>query len=63
MLYAGSTAKVTVGEDITILKPVLEGEWVGIKIYTSPKPCIQIATDYTPFLPVPFPETVCCTVY
>ena len=58
-----SLSSITVGEGIAIIKPVLEGEWAGIKIFTSPEPCLRIDTDWTPFLPAPFPETVCCAVY
>jgi hypothetical protein len=40
------------------IKPVLVGEWFGIKILTSPEPCLECGANWMPFMPPPLPETV-----
>lgn len=54
--FAMST--VVIGEGVMVVKPLLEGEWNGIRIFSTQEPCLSIVRKWKPFIPMPMPETV-----
>jgi hypothetical protein len=53
-----SLSAISLGHGIVILKPCLEGEWVGMKVISTPEPCLSCEESWAPFIPSPFPELV-----
>lgn len=51
------------GLGITIFKPCLEGEWNGMKVFTTPEPCLDCELNWKEFVPNPLPETVSFIVH
>jgi hypothetical protein len=51
-------SSIILGQGIIILNPLLEGEWGGSVIVSSPEPCVPRDADWSPNIPDPFPESV-----
>lgn len=49
---------VRVGLGIIILKPRLEGEWMGMKLVSTPEPCVIDVANWQHYIPESLPETV-----
>jgi hypothetical protein len=49
---------VSVGYGVTIVKPQLHGEWVDIPLVTTSEPLLPGEVNWSPFIPVPFPDSV-----
>lgn len=56
-------SKIGVGLGITIFKPCLEGEWNGMKVFTTPEPSLESEPNWKEFIPHPLPETVSFVVH
>lgn len=50
---------LSVGNGITIVKPQLHGEWIDIVLVTTSEPLLPGLVNWSPFIPVPFPDSVC----
>jgi hypothetical protein len=48
----------SIGSGITMINPVMEGEWAGIHVLRSSSPCISGPANDIPYVPDPFPNTV-----
>jgi hypothetical protein len=51
-------SRMAIGSGIVIVKPQLEGEWAGIRIVSTPEPCLPGRQNWSGFFPDPFPESV-----
>lgn len=49
---------VVIGQGLQILNPVLEGEWAGGVIVSSPEPCLARDADWSTYVPDPLPQSV-----
>lgn len=50
--------KFVIGSGITIINPVMEGDWAGITTLRSASPCISGPVNNSCHIPVPFPNSV-----
>lgn len=51
-------SRVSVGEAAMILKPRLQGEWMGMRILRTSEPMLKTEFVNRPFVPKPFPTAV-----
>ena len=52
-------SNVVIGTGSFIVKPSLEGEWMGMRLLKTGEPFLPAAFVNQPFLPKVFPSTVC----
>jgi hypothetical protein len=53
-------SSIIIGQGIVIIKPSLEGEWIGMRVVSSPEPTLLNEPNWNMFIPGPFLETVSC---
>jgi hypothetical protein len=51
-------SEIVMGEGLIVIKPVLEGEWFGMRVLSSPEPSLTEVPSWDRYLPLPFPDTV-----
>jgi len=49
---------LSVAQGVTVVRPQLEGEWMGIRILRTLEPLLEASENWHEFMPMPFPETV-----
>lgn len=51
-------SQLVVGAGIVVVKPQLEGVWIGMRVFSTPEPCLPGQPNWTAFVPQPFPDNV-----
>lgn len=50
---------ITVGAGTMVIKPQLIGEWAGMRLVSTLEPLLPFQTNWSEFIPTPFPDNVC----
>lgn len=51
-------SRLVIGRGLLVVKPQLEGMWCNMPVVWSPDPCLESPTNWSAFVPTPFPESV-----
>jgi hypothetical protein len=51
-------SKLSIGKGMVIINPICEGDWVVVTVLRATSPCIATESNWSGFIPIPFPETV-----